>query len=47
MQRRFYIVKFDRYILYVDAIIKLGVDDAVKEEFWHSIETITLPAPKK
>jgi hypothetical protein len=47
IQRRFYLVKFDIYMMWVDAFVRTGAEDDVKDALWKSIENITLPAPKK
>jgi hypothetical protein len=47
IERRFYLVKFDTYMLWVDAFVRTGAEEDVKAALWKSIETITLPAPKK
>ncbi len=51
VERRYYLAKVDKNIIYIDAIIRLGAEPAEKEMLWKCIEgtviTGTAPAPKK
>jgi len=46
-ERRWYFVEMGTNILYVDAVIRLGADQAVTDAFWKCLDTISLPAAKK
>lgn len=43
IERRFYFTPLGSNILYVDAFVRLGSDDELKDALWKSIETMTLP----
>jgi hypothetical protein len=43
-ERRFYFVKLDNNILYIDACIRLGADEAVAKAFWAAIDGVILPS---
>jgi len=47
IERRFYVTKFDNYILRVDGFVRSGAEDDVKAALWNCLESITLPVPKK
>jgi hypothetical protein len=47
IERRFYVTKFDAYILRVDGFVRSGAEEEVKTALWKSLETITVPAAKK
>lgn len=49
VERRYYLVKIDRNILYVDAIIRLGAEPEEKATLWKCLESmvITPPSEKK
>jgi len=47
IERHFYIVKLDSYILWIDAFVRTGAEDDVKKALWSCVESVALPAPKK
>jgi hypothetical protein len=47
IERRFYLVKFDIYMMWVDAFVRSGAEDDIKAALWKSIEDMTLPPPPK
>jgi hypothetical protein len=46
-ERRFYFVKIDNNILYIDSVCTLGAEEEVKTAFWACLDSITVPPPKK
>ncbi len=47
IERRFYIVKFDTYMLWIDAFVRSGAEQTVKDALWNACHTLTLPGGKK
>ena len=47
VERRFYMVMIDKNILWIDAFVRLGEDDEIKQALWHCIETIAITTSGK